>query len=221
MRHVLRRALPVLALLAAPALPAHADTTAFTLTGTWQIIASAGQNVDVQNNNGTGYAVLSTSTSGPPSGSTGQALGPGEHRLYSLSADLYALGTAPVVVTSGFGGAASPLPAGSNTIGAVLQAGSTGSDASVNAAAVPMAGFVLLATIAATPTRAFVEVQNQSAGTVQVVRDDGAGNNQTSILLAPGAGAGAQGGGWSSASFRGRVRIYAASAGAQVAAYQD
>lgn len=54
---------------------------------------------------------------------------------------------------------------------------------------------------------------------MQVVRDDGAGSNVTSILLA-GIGANMQGGGWSSSTFKGRVRVYGAS-GAQVAAYQD
>lgn len=103
------------------------------------------------------------------------------------------------------------IPAG------VLQAGSTGTDYSANAMAV--SGTPLL-TIPATPTRAFVEVQNQSAAALQLVRDDGAGNNQTSILLAPGAAAGQQGGGWSSSTFKGRLRVYGAG-GSQVAAYQD
>ncbi len=103
----------------------------------------------------------------------------------------------------------------------VNQAGSTGTDYSATPSAVPVAGDVLVATVPATATRAFVEVQNQSAGAVQVVRDDGAGNNQTTILLAAGSGAGTQGGGWSSATFKGRVRVYAATSTAQVAAYQD
>lgn len=106
-------------------------------------------------------------------------------------------------------GASNPLP--------VVQGGSTGTDFSVNAAAV--SGAPLL-TIPTTPGRAYVEVQNQSAATLQLVRDDGAGNNQTSILIAPGAGAGQQGGGWSSATFKGRVRVYGP-VGSQISAYQD
>lgn len=78
----------------------------------------------------------------------------------------------------------------------------------------------LLSTVPATSTRAYVEVQNQSAGTLSLVRDDGAAGNQTLILLAPGSGAGTQGGGWSSSTFKGRVRVYGAS-GAQVSAYQE
>lgn len=101
----------------------------------------------------------------------------------------------------------------------VVPRGSTGADFSVNAAAVPVPGYVLLQTIPATPTRAFVEVQNQSANTIQVVRDDGAGNNVTTVLLA-GTGAGQQGGGWSSSTFEGRVRVYGPT-GSQIAAYQD
>lgn len=99
-------------------------------------------------------------------------------------------------------------------------AGTTGTDFSANAATIPMAGFVLLATIPATPTRAAVEIQNQSAGTLQVVRDDGTGANQTTILLGPGSGAGTQGGGWANTTFKGRIRVYGAS-GAQVAADQE
>lgn len=107
---------------------------------------------------------------------------------------------------------ANPLP--------VYQGGSTGTDYSANAATVPISGLVLLATVPATPGRYYVEVQNQSAGTLQLVRDDGAGANQSTVLLAPGAGAGQQGGGWSSTTFKGRVRVYGAS-GAQVSAFQD
>ena len=76
-----------------------------------------------------------------------------------------------------------------------------------------------LVTIPATAGRAYVEVQNQSANQLQLVRDDGNGNNVTSILLA-GTGAGQQGGGWSSSTFKGRVRVYGP-AGSQIAAYQD
>lgn len=101
-----------------------------------------------------------------------------------------------------------------------VQAGSTGTDFSANAATIPMSGFSLLATIPATPGRAGVEIQNQSAGTLQVVRDDGAGANQTTILLGPGAGVGTQGGGWSSNTFKGRIRVYGA-AGSQVSADQE
>lgn len=94
-------------------------------------------------------------------------------------------------------------------------------DYSANAAAVPIVGLVLLATVPVTGHRSVVEVQNQSAGTIQVVRDDGAGTAGTvsSILLA-GSGAGAQGGGWSSTTFKGRIRVYGAS-GAQVSAFQE
>jgi hypothetical protein len=99
------------------------------------------------------------------------------------------------------------------------MAGTTGADYSASPPAVPIAGFVLLASLPATPTRAYVEIQNQSAGPIQIVRDDGTGTNQSSLLLASG-GANAQGGGWSSTTFKGRVRVYGAS-GSQVSAFQD
>lgn len=109
------------------------------------------------------------------------------------------------------------LPASISGAGTVIQAGSTGTDFSANAAGVSGSPLV---TIGAASGRAFIEVQNQSINQLQLVRDDGAGNNQTSIILAPAASPGAQGGGWSSATFKGRVRVYGP-AGSQVGAYQD
>jgi hypothetical protein len=102
----------------------------------------------------------------------------------------------------------------------IVQAGGSGTDFSANSGAAAATAGNLLLTVPATAARAFVEVQNQSAATLSLVRDDGAGNNQTLILLAPGSGAGSQGAGWSSATFKGRVRVYG-TAGAQVAAYQE
>lgn len=77
----------------------------------------------------------------------------------------------------------------------------------------------LLLTIPANATRSSVEIQNQSAAQLQLVRDDGAGNQITSIILT-GVGAGQQGGGWSSVDFKGRIRVYGP-LGSQVGAYQD
>lgn len=96
----------------------------------------------------------------------------------------------------------------------------TGADYSVNAATIPSSGFVLLQTVPVTCYRSSIEVQNQSAGTIQIVRDDGNGNNQSTVLLAPGSAANTQGGSWGSQTFKGRVRIYGAS-GAQVAVFQE
>lgn len=93
--------------------------------------------------------------------------------------------------------------------------GSTGADFSANAPPVPSdTTFVLIATVPASLSRAMVGIQNQSQVNLQIVRDDGAGNNQTSIFLqGPFAS-------WQSSSFKGRVRVYGPS-GAAVAAYQD
>lgn len=94
-------------------------------------------------------------------------------------------------------------------------------DYSVNQPSLPPAGLILLITIPANPYRESIEIQNQSGSTIQVVRDDGNATAGTisSILLA-GTGGGAQGGGWSSMVFRGRVRVYGMS-GAQVTAFQE
>lgn len=119
--------------------------------------------------------------------------------------------------------AANPLPVTMTGTAAPTPAGGTGADFSATAAgtaaAVPVAGFVLLTTVPATPGRASVEVQNQSGGTVQMVRDVGDGTQQSSVLLG-GTAAGVQGGGWASLTFKGRVRLYGAT-GAQVSAFQD
>lgn len=88
------------------------------------------------------------------------------------------------------------------------QAGTTGTDYSANAATDPIAGYVLLATIPAKLNRNNVEVQNQDVNLVQLVLDDGAGNNQTTAMLGVAGATGGQGGSWSDASFKGRVRVY-------------
>lgn len=74
----------------------------------------------------------------------------------------------------------------------------------------------LLSTIPVNAGRCLVDVQNQSANTIQVVLDDGAGNNQSIILLGPGFQANSQGGEWTSATFKGRLRVYSTSAADQV-----
>lgn len=102
--------------------------------------------------------------------------------------------------------------------GTTRPAGSTGFEWSANGVAVPTDTPLL--TIPANPNRLAVEIQNQSAVQIQVVRDNGSGTQATSILLSPGTAAGQAGRSWSSNTFRGRVRVYAPS-GSQVAAYED
>ena len=102
----------------------------------------------------------------------------------------------------------------------IRHAGGTGANYSVNPAAIPIATYVLLTTIPANPQRVSVEVQNQSASTIQVVRDDGGGQEQVTTLLAPGGGAGSQGATWHSLTFKGRVRVYGPT-GSQVSACQE
>ena len=102
----------------------------------------------------------------------------------------------------------------------IRHAGGAGTDLSANEATVPIATYVLLATVPATPSRAAVEVQNQSATTVQVVKDDGADNELTTILLASGGAVNTQGGSWMSLTFKGRVRVYGPT-GSQVSVSQE
>jgi hypothetical protein len=105
--------------------------------------------------------------------------------------------------------------------GWVSRAGSTGIDHSANAVAVPYGTYVLLLTIAANQRRNFLEVQNQSTSQLQLVRDDGTGANQTSIFLSPAAASPGQGAGWSSDTFKGRIRVYGPSGALEVGAYED
>ena len=105
--------------------------------------------------------------------------------------------------------------------GFFARAGSPGIDHSVNASAVPVAGWVLLQTINVNARRNFVEIQNQSTSTIQIVRDDGTGANVTSMFAAGAGVSPGQGGGWTSDTFKGRLKIYGPAAGLEVAAYED
>ncbi len=96
-------------------------------------------------------------------------------------------------------------------------AGGTGLDYSANA---PAVAAQLLSTVPLNLSRSYVEVQNQSANPIQVVLDDLA-NHRTIILLSPGIGANSQGANWTSATFKGRVRVFSASALDQVAVYEN
>lgn len=125
-----------------------------------------------------------------------------------------------------------PLPV------SVTNAGSTGLDFSVNAPALPLVGngfgsggpyanYVLIRTVPASPTRNNLDIENNSGAQIAILRDDGSAVTgsapaaATIFALAGGAGIGSQGGSWSTSSFKGRVQIFAASATAQVAVFQD
>lgn len=99
--------------------------------------------------------------------------------------------------------------------GCSTSGGSTGLDLSANAASIPAnVDFILLATVPISSARVLVGVQNQSGATIQIVRDDGAGANQTSLFLSSTFSS------WTSSSFKGRIRVYGIS-GSSIAAYQD
>lgn len=128
---------------------------------------------------------------------------------------------------------------GSSTVNVASLPGSTGADYSANSPAIPVVGsafasggascpsYVLLKTIPPSATRANVDVEDQSGGQVCVVRDDGtaaAGSapvNASVVVLGGGAAAGAQGGSYTSTTFKGRLQIYAPSTSAQVAAFTE
>ncbi|MDB5405200.1 MAG: hypothetical protein JWL84_112 [Rhodospirillales bacterium] len=85
----------------------------------------------------------------------------------------------------------------------------TPADASVNQQTI--GGLNLLATVAPSTSRAGgYWIMNESAATITVVLDDGAGNASTQYLIGPGAGANQQGGSIDSSTglFQGRIRVY-------------
>jgi hypothetical protein len=120
----------------------------------------------------------------------------------------------------------------------VTQAGTTGLDYSANKPTLPNIGanfaasgtyasYVLIATVPASPSRNNVDIENISGAQIAVVRDDGtaasgaAPNNASVFSLGGGASAGAQGGAWSSQTFKGRLQIYAPSSTAIVSVMVD
>jgi len=120
------------------------------------------------------------------------------------------------------------------------SAGSTGRDYSAGAPAAPnvgaafgpglYAGYVVVTTRAANPARANIDVENCTGGPIVVVRDDGtaasgaAPANASVFALGGGVAPGAQGGAWSTTTFKGRLQIYAPTAltgGAFVTVMED
>lgn len=95
------------------------------------------------------------------------------------------------------------------------------------AATGPYASYVLVATVPASATRNNVDVENISGAQIAVVRDDGtattgsAPNNASVFAIGGGIAAGAQGGGWTSQTFKGRLQIYALSSSAIVSVMVD
>ena len=133
---------------------------------------------------------------------------------------------------------AQPLPAGTNALGSVASTGSTGLDYSSNKPTLPNVGsnfgttglyanYVLLTTVPANPLRNNVDIENISGAQIAIIRDDGtaasgsAPTNASVFSLAAGTASGAQGGSWSSTTFKGRLQIYAANSADVVAVMVD
>jgi len=108
--------------------------------------------------------------------------------------------------------------------------GSTGHDYSANkptlpnigsnfAASGPYASYFLIATVPVTSNRVQVTVVNNAQTQIAVMRDDGTATNGNApanasvFTLASGQ--------WASPYFKGRVQVFAASSGAQVACFTD
>lgn len=98
-----------------------------------------------------------------------------------------------------------PLPAQMWPASGSAGGGSLGVDFSANK---PVLLGNLIATIPVNAMRAFFEAQNQDSNDMQIVMDDGAGANVSICIMAAASVAGAQGGGYTNAAHKGRVRIY-------------
>jgi hypothetical protein len=120
----------------------------------------------------------------------------------------------------------------------VGTAGSLGKDYSANQPPLPNVGsnfgstgpwanYVLIETVPINPARFNIDIENISGAQIVIMRDDGTASsgaaplNASVFALAGGAAAGAQGGSWSSQTFKGRLQIYAATSTAQVAVMGD
>lgn len=116
--------------------------------------------------------------------------------------------------------------------------GTTGLDNSANPPAWPTigsnfggsgtyAGWFLLATVPANPSRLNVTADNMSSQQVLVLRDDGTATsggspaNATAFILNPKVAVGPEGGHYESSTFRGRLQIYGASASQYVSISTD
>jgi hypothetical protein len=91
----------------------------------------------------------------------------------------------------------------------------------------PYAGYALIKTVPANPGRVAAGAQTLSGDRVVIVRDDGTASpgssptNATVLVLEGGPAFGAKGDSWQSATFRGRLQIYAAVNTAFVSVWED
>ena len=104
--------------------------------------------------------------------------------------------------------------------------GSTGKDFSIGVPSLPNIGsifgnsgiyanYILNTTVPANTSYLNIDIENVSGNNIVIIRDDGTANSGSAPLnasifsLAAGSANGAQGGSWSSTTFKGRLQIYA------------
>lgn len=126
------------------------------------------------------------------------------------------------------------VDANGTIVQSVAPAGSNGRDYSGNQPTLPNVGgafgstgpyanYVLVAIVPASAARFNIDVENTSGAQIAIVRDDGTAANGSTPMnasvfaLGGGSAVGAQGGSWSSQTFKGRVQIYAPLGTAQIA----
>jgi hypothetical protein len=142
------------------------------------------------------------------------------------------------------------IPPGNNVIGkaqlvdgsnnaVIYFNGSVGSDFSANKPALPNIGvtsftytpdsrtYNLVATVSANTSRSNIDIENNCGDQILVLRDDGTAANSAAPVnasifsLTGGSSPGSQGGSWSSTTFKGRIRVFAANTSAQISVMVD
>ena len=94
-------------------------------------------------------------------------------------------------------------------------------DYSINQPSFPPAGLTLLQTVAADPSRRSITMQNQSANSVEIWRDQTcSGTGLSLIVLVAAPAAGGMGGTWTANDYTGCFRIYG-TAGSQLAIFSN
>jgi hypothetical protein len=167
----------------------------------------------------------------------GLALRDASGNLQSIISEQYA-GALSTHSTPDINGAAGFTSANPGSVKVVNTPGTSGSDFSVNSPQIPELGagfpgsglypnFVLVTTIPANATRMNVDIENSSGGPIVILRDDGTAatgqtlNNASMFPLAGGLTPGAQGGSWSSTTFKGRIQIFAPASNVFITAMVD
>ena len=212
--------------------PGSAYATPLSVSTTSSRVALPAGTVVVVYNTGSAAAYVQLGGSGVAATTSNDVVPAGGWMAFTVGSNGYlaaitASGTTSLNLSGGSGLATGAGGGGGGSGGTVSVSslpGSTGHDYSTGAPTLPNVGanfgasgvyasYYLTAVVAA-GSRNNVDIENVSGAQIVVVRDDGtaaAGSapaNASVFALAGGLSAGAQGGSWSSSTFKGRLQIY-------------